>query len=287
MKQKKESYYRDVVTRFMHHKLALVSSVLVLLIIIAVIFVPIFMHLDPYSIDKVAGFGAKPSAAHPLGTDNTGRDQFARLFFGGRTSLMVGLFASLISAAIGIPLGLIAGYYRGIPETIIMRLADIFQAFPGMIMSLVLVSVIGPSLRSVIIVIGFQGWVGYARLIHDQVLTTREMDYVVAARAIGSQDRTIIFKYILPNSFTPVLVQFSFGVASGILTESALSFLGLGIRIPQASWGNMLYGAQSITYLTTKPWLWVPTGAILVVTVLCINFIGDGLRDALDPKMKV
>jgi peptide/nickel transport system permease protein len=113
------------------------------------------------------------------------------------------------------------------------------------------------------------------------------MDYVTAARAIGTKDSSIVFRYVLPNSFTAVLVQFSFGVASGILTESALSFLGLGIRIPEASWGNMLYGAQSITYLSTKPWLWVPPGVILIITVLCVNFIGDGLRDALDPKMKV
>ena len=287
MKQKRESYFQDVLRRFLQHKLAVISLVILILITIAVIVLPKVFDMDPYTIDAAVGFGAAPSQDHLLGTDNTGRDQLARLFYGGRTSLMVGLLSAAISALIGIPLGILAGYYGGWVETIIMRLVDIFQAFPGMILSLVLVSVVGPSLQSVIFVIGLQGWVSYARLMHGQVLSTREKDYVQGAKAIGTKDGSLILKYILPNSFTPVLVQFSFGVAGAILTESSLSFLGLGIRIPQASWGNMLYGAQSLTYLTSKPWIWVPPGIMLMVTVLCINFVGDGLRDALDPKMKV
>lgn len=285
--QKKESYYRDVLVRFFHHKLAVISTFVLLTIIIAVVILPIVCSMDPYSISADAGFGAAPSRAHPMGTDNTGRDQLARLFYGGRTSLMVGLFASALSALIGIPMGILAGYYRGKVETVIMRLSDVFQAFPGMILSLVLVAVVGPSLQSVIFVIGFQGWTSYARLMHSSVISTREKDYVQGAKAIGTKDGTLICRYILPNSFTPVLVQFSFGVAGAILAESSLSFLGLGIQIPQSSWGNMLSGAQSLTYLTSKPWLWVPPGMLLMVTVLCVNFVGDGLRDALDPKMKV
>ena len=284
---KKESYFKDVVARFFHHKLAVISLVIIVLISLAVTFVPMVTGMDPYTICADVGFGAEPSAEHPLGTDNTGRDQLARLFYGGRTSLIVGLCAATISALVGIPLGILSGYYRGWFEIVVMRLADIFQAFPAMVLQLVLVAAFNPSIQTVIFVIGVQSWPAFARLMYSSVLSTREKDYVQGAVAIGTKDLPMILRYILPNSFTPVLVQFSFGVASGILAESSLSFLGLGIRIPEASWGNMLYAAQSLTYLTSKPWLWVPPGIILVITVLCINFVGDGLRDALDPKMKV
>ena len=212
---------------------------------------------------------------------------FARFLYGGRVSLTVGLFSSLIGMLIGVPLGLLSGFYRGWIETLIMRAADIFMSFPAIIFILVLVSVIGPSIWSVTLVIGFLGWTQFARLIYANVLSIREKEYVESARAIGTSDFAIILRYILPNSFAPILVAATFMTASAIIMESSLSFLGMGVQPPAASWGNMLYDARSITVLSTRSWQWLPPGLALVVTVLSINFVGDGIRDALDPKLKI
>ena len=168
-----------------------------------------------------------------------------------------------------------------------MRCADVFMSFPAMVLILVLVSVLGPSVATVTIVIGVLGWPKFARLIYGNVLSAREQDYVEAARAIGTKDGTILTKYILPNTFAPVLISFTFRAAQAIITESALSFLGMGVQAPQASWGNILYDAQSISVLSQRPWLWFPPGLALMITVLCINFLGDGARDALDTKMVI
>ena len=201
--------------------------------------------------------------------------------------MYVGVVSALIGLAIGAPLGLIAGYYGKLVGTIIMRTADLFQSFPSMILVLVLVSLIGPSVTSVVLVIGVLGWAQSARILYSSVLSIRERDYVEAARAIGTRNGTIMRKYILPNAFAPLLVNFSFSIASAILTESGLSFLGMGVQPPKASWGNILYAAQSISVLSSKWWIWVPTGLLLMLTVLSFNFLGDGIRDALDPKMKL
>ena len=168
---------------------------------------------------------------------------------------------------------------------IIMRCADIFLSFPSMILILVLASVLGQSIETVTVVIGVLGWPEFARLIYSSVLSVREKDYVESARAIGAKDKTIVLRYILPNSFAPVIIAFTFRTAQAILTESSLSFLGLGVQPPAASWGNILYYAQSISVLSTKPWAWMPAGILLIITILSINFFGDGLRDALDTKM--
>ena len=212
---------------------------------------------------------------------------FARLIFGGRVSLMVGICSALISLVIGVPLGLVAGYFRGAVETVIMRCADIFMSFPNMILILVLASVLGQSVTTVTLVIGFLGWTEFARLIYASVLSVREKDYVESAKAIGAKNGTILLRYVLPNSFAPVIISFTFRTAQAIITESSLSFLGLGVQPPEASWGNILYYAQSISVLSTKLYMWVPAGVVLVLTVLSINFIGDGIRDALDTKMKI
>ena len=282
---KRSSYFRDVAGRFKTHKLAMAGMCILLLEILLLVFLPIVMDLQPYEI--YSGFGASPSREHILGTDNTGRDLFARLIYGGRTSLYVGLFSTLISFAIGVPLGMLAGYYRGPVEAVIMRLADVFLSFPSMVFILVLVSVIGPSLSTATIVIGIMGWPGFARQLYGSVLSVREKEYVEAARAVGTKNLTIMVRYILPNAFAPILIAFTFGVASAILQESGLSFLGMGVQVPKASWGNMLYAAQSVSDIAMRPWVWVPPGVCLLVTVLSINLFGDGLRDALDPKMKL
>ena len=170
---------------------------------------------------------------------------------------------------------------------IILRLADIFMSFPAMILILVLVAIVGPSIHSVTFVIGFMGWPTFAKLLYANTISIREKEYVEAARAVGNRHLPIIVKFILPNAFAPVLVAFTFRLASAIIQESTLSFLGMGVQPPQASWGNILYAAQSLSTLAMRPWMWVPAGVALLLTVLSINFFGDGLRDALDPKMKI
>lgn len=282
---KRSSYFRDVAGRFKTHKLAMAGMCILLLELLLLVFLPVVMDLEPYEI--YSGFGASPSKEHILGTDNTGRDLFARLIYGGRTSLYVGVVSTLISFAIGVPLGMLAGYYRGPVEAVIMRLADVFMSFPSMVFILVLVSVLGPSLSTATIVIGIMGWPGFARQLYGSVLSVREKEYVEAAKAVGTKNLPIMIRYILPNSFAPILIAFTFGVASAILQESGLSFLGMGVQVPKASWGNMLYAAQSVSVIATRPWMWVPPGICLLVTVLSINLFGDGLRDALDPKMKL
>lgn len=283
---KKSSYFRDVVKRFFRHKLAVLGLTVLIIEIFCVIFLPSFMSLDPYGMDVMA-FGAPPSATHLLGTDDVGRDLFSRLVYGGRVSLTVGICSALIGLAIGVPLGLIAGYFRGIAETLIMRLADIFMSFPSMILILVLASVLGQSVVTITVVIGVLGWPEFARLIYASTLSVREKDYVESAKAVGTKNGKILTRYVLPNAFAPVIIAFTFRTAQAIITESSLSFLGLGVQPPAASWGNILYYAQSISILSSKPWMWLPAGLILIVTVLSINFLGDGIRDALDTKMSI
>ena len=286
-KQKQSSYMHDVLERFFAHKLAVVGLALIILLVILVIVLPPIMGLDPYTSDILGGFNKGPSSAHWLGTDRTGRDIFARLVYGGRISLVVGLLSTAVSMLIGVPLGLLAGYFRGGVEAVIMRIADVFMAFPDMMLILVLVSVVGKSVVAITVVVGILGWTQFARLIHSRVLSVREKEYVESARAIGTKSGKIITKYVLPNSFAPCLIAMTFRTASAILLEASLSFLGMGVQPPTASWGNLMYDAQSIVVLSTQPWVWVPAGICLVITVLSINFFGDGLRDALDPKMKI
>jgi peptide/nickel transport system permease protein len=282
----KSSYFKDVAQRFFRHKLAMIGLFMIVLEVLLIFILPVAMDLNAY-MSTASGFGAAPGAGHPLGTDDVGRDNLARLLEGGKTSLYVGLFSSLISLLIGVPLGLLSGHFRSAIEAVVMRLADVFMSFPSMILILVLVSVVGPSINSVTAVIGVMGWPAFAKLLYANVLSVREKDYVEAARAIGTKNLPVIILYILPNSFAPVLVAFTFSLAGAIISESTLSFLGMGVQPPQASWGNILYAAQSIAILARRPWMWLPAGLALLITVLSINFFGDGMRDALDPKMKI
>ncbi|MBQ8638552.1 MAG: ABC transporter permease [Lachnospiraceae bacterium] len=279
--EKKRSFLRDVAERFVQHKLAVVSAVLLVIEVLLIIFLPMILKLDPITSDFMA-FESAPGKGHILGTDDVGRDVFARLVYGGRVSLSVGFCSSIISLLIGVPLGLIAGYYRGAAEIIILRASEIFSAIPSMILILVVVSITGTSIVTLTCVMGVMGWTGFTKMIYGSVLSAREKEYVEAARAIGEKDRSILVRYILPNTVTPILISFTFHIASAILQESGLSFLGLGVQPPQASWGNILNGAQSISVLTYQPWRWIPAGILLLITVSAINFVGDGLRDALD-----
>lgn len=285
-KEERVSYLSEVLSKLKEHKMAMAGLFVILAEIIFVVFLPIIMKLDPYTSDYTA-FSAAPSSAHLLGTDAIGRDVFARLLYGGRTSLLVGFVSTIISCAIGVPLGLMAGYLRGKTEIAIMRIADVFMSFPSIVLILVLVAVLGPSVWSVTIVIGVLGWTQFARLIYANVLSVAEKEYVESAKAIGTSTFQIILKYVLPNSFAPILIAITFQMASAILMESSLSFLGMGVQPPGASWGNMLYDAQSVTVLSQKPWIWFPPGISILLTVLSINYLGDGIRDALDPKIKI
>ena len=283
--KKNSAYFHDAVERFMHHKLAVAGMAVVIVEILLLITLPMVMELEPNAITPAINMA--PDKTHLLGTDTYGRDTFSRLIYGGRTSLKIGFFSVLVQAAIGIPLGIIAGYYGKWAEVIIMRLADMFQSIPSMCLNIVLVSVLSPSAETLILVIGVMGWPAFVRLLYAKVLSIKEKEYVEAARTTGTGDLVIMLKYILPNAISPALVAFTFGIPSAILTESALSFLGLGIQIPEASWGNMLNAAQSVAIISTKPWLWIPAGMCIFITLISVNLFGDGLRDALDPKTKI
>lgn len=274
---------RNFVKRYCNNKLAVLGLVIFFLIVAVVLIAPLLIPYGEAEIDVVA-FSAAPSSKHLLGTDTVGRDVLARLLYGGRVSLFVGVVSTAISVVIGIPLGLLAAFYRGWFETIVMRTADIFMTIPSTILILFLVSMFGPSIITVTVVIGVLGWTKFARQIFGTVLAVREKDYIEGGRAVGQKDSVIIAKYILPNAIAPIFISITFRIAAAIIQESSLSFLGMGVQMPAASWGNMLYNAQSITILKSGQWMWIPPGVALVITILSINFIGNGLRDALDPK---
>lgn len=274
------------VKKFLHNKKAMLGLFIVLFLVLAVTLLPVFMDLDPYTTDRAAGFNKGPSAGHLFGTDDVGRDLFARLLYGGRISLFVGITSTIISVLVGIPLGLVAGYFRGAAESIIMRTADAFMSFPSMVLILVLVAVFGPSILTVTVVIGVLGWTAIAKLIYGNVLSIREQEYIQAAKTAGIPTVKILFSEVLPNAIPPVWANISFRVAGAILTESSLSFLGMGVQTPQASWGNIIFAAQNLLVLTARPWVWLPPGICIILVVVGFNFIGEGVRSALDPKTR-
>ncbi|MDN3954964.1 oligopeptide ABC transporter permease [Sporolactobacillus laevolacticus] len=277
-----ESYLHMVMRRFLKHKLAVAGLIVFGLIILIAALAPVISPHDP---NKIFGeFEAAPSATHILGTDPVGRDVMSRLIYGAQVSIAVGIGAVAIYVAVGIVLGLVAGYFGKWVDMLIMRLTDIFMSFPYFMVILVLVSIIGPSLFNITFVIGLLGWPAIARLVRGSVLSIKEMDYVKAGVALGYSTPKILFQHILPNALAPILVNATFGVASAIIMEASLSFLGMGVRPPAASWGNMLTQAESITVLSSQPWLWIPPGLMILLAVLSINFIGDGLRDAIESQ---
>ena len=282
----KEILKSQAMKKFLHNKKAMFGLFIVVLLALAVLLIPLFMDLDPYTTDRAAGFNKGPSETHILGTDDVGRDLFARVLYGGRVSLFVGITSTIISVLVGIPLGLIAGYFRGAAESIIMRTADAFMSFPSMVLIMVLIAVFGPSILTVTVVIGILGWTAIAKLIYGNVLSIREREYIQAAKTSGTSTWTILFSEVLPNAIPPVWANISFRVAGAILTESSLSFLGMGVQTPQASWGNIIYAAQNLMVLTARPWVWIPPGVCIILVVIGFNFIGEGVRDALDPKTK-
>lgn len=274
-----------VFRRFFRHKMAVIGLVIVTLLILMAIFAPLLAPHDPNEIGMQ--FQAPPGGEHFFGTDGIGRDVLSRLIYGSRISLSVAAVSVTMYVVIGVILGALAGYFGGITDVIIMRLSDVVMSFPALMLILVVVSLMGPSIFNVMMILGLLGWPQIARIIRGQFLALREQDFVQAGRAMGATDARLIFLHVLPNAFSPVLVAATFGAAVAILTEAGLSFLGLGVQPPTASWGNMLSDAQSLSILESMPWLWVPAGGAIFLSVLCINFVGDGLRDALDPRLKL
>lgn len=255
----------------------------VLLMIVAAVAAPLIARHDPTAIDLVNQL-QRPSAAHWMGTDIQGRDVWARLVYGARISLSVGLVSQGIALALGVVLGLIAGYYGRWVDEVVMRLADVTLAFPTLLLLIALVAALQPSLTVVFLTIGLVGWAGMARLVRGQVLVVRELEYVQAMRALGARNPRIIARHVLPAVIAPVLIAATLGVAAAIMAEAALSFLGLGVQPPTPSWGAMIADGRDLSQLRGAPWTSLFPGLAIGMTVLGFNLLGDALRDALDPR---
>lgn len=284
-----ESSKSQFFNRLVRSKMALVATAVILLVTFFAIFAQWVTPNDPASLAlvrrlKEPGFVDANGREYWLGTDTIGRDVYSRLVYGARISLMVGLSAVLVSGTIGILLGLVSGFFGGWVDDVIMRIADIQLSFPTILLALAIMAVLGPGLDKVIIVLGLTGWVQYGRIVRGQVLSIKQEEFVLAANATGESDWQILFEHILPNIWSPVIVIASFSVASNIVSEASLSFLGVGVPPSIPSWGVML--ADGRQYIGVAEWLTIPPGLAISLTVLSINILGDWLRDFLDPKLK-
>ena len=284
IEERESSYGRVILRRFMRHKLAVVSTIFLAVVLLCALFAPLLAPYPPNEI--VGGFSDPPSAKFLLGTDQVGRDVLSRLFYATRISLLVGFAATAVSTVLGVILGLISGYFGGWMDMVIMRFTDMVMSFPYILLVLVAAAIFEPGLWNIILILGFVDWPGIARLVRGNVLSLRETMFVQSDIVAGMPKRYILFSEILPNTLAPILVYATSVIAISMLDEAALSFLGMGIQPPQASLGNMLNGAQSLSVLTTKFWLWIPPGLLIILLVIGINFIGDALRDAFDPSGK-
>lgn len=279
------SPFKLIFRRFRRNKLAVVALLVLLILVILAAFAPLF---TPYGRDDIDFTDTKqpPSSKHIFGTDELGRDIYTRLLYGGRISLSVGIVAVIIEIFIGVLLGGISGYYGGKVDSIIMRFTDIFMCFPFLIIAITVVAILGPSIYNVMLVIGLLGWTGIARIVRGQILSLREQEFMEAAEALGLSDARKIIRHLLPNTMASIIVYSTISIASAILTEAALSFLGLGVSPPTPSWGNMLESAKKLYVIKNQWWFWIPPGLAIFITVMSLNILGDGLRDALDPKLK-
>ena len=287
--EKARSLWGDALKRLSKNKLAVIAIIWILFIVVIAVSADLWVPQtlgDPTATasNMVAASRQPPSLQHPFGTDTLGRDVLSRVIYGARISLTVGLVSTGISTIIGLVLGAIAAYRGGIWDTIIMRFADIFLAFPYTLFVIAMIAVIGNGIQNVFIAIGILGWPSVARVFRSAILTVKENDYVDAARAMGASDFRIIVRHIFPNSVASVVVYATMNIGGAILTESALSFLGMGVVPPNPSWGTLIQDGQQ--YLQTQPWLMLLPGLAILSTVLAFTLLGDGLRDALDVKMK-
>jgi peptide/nickel transport system permease protein len=265
----------------LQNPLALAGFMIIITILLLAIFAPIIAPYDPDAI-HVKTILLPPSADHLMGTDGLGRDVWSRMLFGARISLLVGIVAVGIATLIGILLGAIAGFYRGWVDTVIMRLVDVMLSIPTFFLILAVIAFLTPSIWNIMIVIGLTSWMGVTRLVRAEFLSLRNREFVLASQTLGAKDHKLIIKHLLPNSLTPIIVSSVLGVASAVLVESGLSFLGLGVQAPQASWGNILTDGKE--YIEFAWWLSLFPGVAILITVLGYNLLGEGLRDALDPR---
>lgn len=290
-----ESLWQRTLRRYRRHRMALIGTVILLAITVYVIGGSAFVT-ERYANDTdFSNKWAPPSWEHPFGTDEAGRDVLARTIYGGQVTMMISLLAMVVTALLGTVLGLLAGYYGGLIDSIVMRVSEALLSIPLLFLLLVMSKFIGTQMGSitlfgrqfsgsvviVILILGFTGWMGLARLVRAQVLSLRERDFVVAARALGAGSLHIVFRHIMPNALTTVIVFTTLGISNVILLEAYIGFLGTGVQPPTASWGNMIQ--RSVEKIDSAWWLWFFPGTLILLTVLSINFIGDGLRDALDP----
>lgn len=279
------SPWKIVWKRLKKNKLAMVGLCIISFIASLAILAP---WITPHGRDTI-NLGIRftgPTAQNWLGTDDMGRDIFTRLIYASRISLTVGLVSQSLRLVIGVFLGGIAGYYGGKIDNLVMRIADMFNCFPFFIIAITFVAILGPSIYNTMIVLAILGWPGLARLVRGEILSLREREFMEAATALGISDRRKIFRHLLPNTMASIIVSTTLGIAGAILTESALSYLGLGVQVPTPSWGNILRLGQNMFALQNYWWVWVPPGLAIFVTVMSLNLFGDGLRDALDPRLK-
>jgi len=283
--------WRRVARSLGHNRMAILGLVILILEVAVATAAPLVAPHDPLlqvRSERLLGpgsVGQESGYRYVLGTDTLGRDVLTRVIYGARVSLAIGFLAVAISAPLGVVLGLVSGYYGRVVDDVIMRIADIQLAFPFILLAMAVVAVLGATARNIVLVLGVSGWVLYARVVRSDVLSLANQDFVAAARVTGCRDRRIIFRHILPNVLSPVIVLATFAIAYMILLESSLSFLGLGVQPPTPDWGSMLNDARD--YMATAWWMSVFPGVAIVLTVLSVNFVGDWLRDLLDPREQV
>jgi len=273
-----------VVRRFFRHKLAIMGLIILAIFGVLAILAPWITSYQPYEQDFL-NLLQPPSREYILGTDSLGRDVFTRLLFAGRISLSIGIVAVSIQVFIGTMVGLVSGYFGGKVDMIFQRITDALLCFPTLLIIITVAAMLErTTIYTIMLIIGLLGWPGLARLVRAETLKLREFPFVEASRAIGCTDLMLMFKHILPNVIGPIIVAATFGVAGAIITETSLSFLGIGVQLPTPSWGNMIYSARSVSVLERNPWIWLPPGLMIALCVLSINFVGDALRDAFDPR---
>lgn len=284
--------------RFRRHKIALVGAVIMVLLLVFCFGGALFFPEAEANKTDTSIRLTPPSAEHPFGTDTIGRDIFRRTVYGGQISLLIGISAAFLGVSIGVVVGSLAGYFGGWLDSLLMRITEALLSIPRIFLLLVLANFLSDkfpdvefagrtysgSVVGIVLMIGLMGWMGLARIVRAEFLSLKENDFVIAARATGTPNWEIIFKHILPNTIAPIVVSATLGVADAILGESYISFLGMGVRAPTATWGNML--ERSYAYIDTAPWLWIFPGFFILITILSINFVGDGIRDALDPRSR-
>lgn len=285
-KAKHESLWKSVFVSLKKNKMAMVSLVVLTLLVLASIIIPLVSPFDTITTNADISRQA-PCATHWLGTDDLGRDMFTRFFYAGRISLSIALVATIFTCLIGVFLGSISGYYGGFIDTIIMRVVEAFMSVPFLVMAIAFAGLSGaPSIVNLVVIFTILSWPSVARIVRSQILSLRDLEYMQACEALGISDLRRMFRHLLPNVMAYIIVFATINMAGILLTEAALSFLGLGVSPPTPTWGNMIQSALTRVVLEERWWFWIPPGIAIFVTVMCFNLLGDGLRDALDPKMK-